>query len=420
MGDRSHLEIDTVAESGIANTRGLRMSVVSGQRLNRSNIAFFGLGLLNNACYVIMIAGAPLVSKGSVGLVYLCAVVPGVMMKLSAPYWFHLISYRLRMVVASILMVQSFALVGFGSSRSVQLLGVVCAALQSSLGESSCLALSSRFEMSVVTWWSSGTGLAGVFGYAWVAMLHIALGLSFRATLLSALVLPILWLYVFFKLLAPDMGPEVTVVEDVNDDESQPLQGERGASSERNLAQHKMTIKQRFIFVLGLWPYCVPLFLVYFAEYAMQSGVWISIGFPVEDDSARKMFYTYSNWMYQLGVFISRSSGTFWQAEKPVLWVMPVLQSIFLIFFICVSMFHILYSWILLLPAFATGLLGGGVYVNAFMLISRDIAPNYREFSLGAASVADSIGVAAADVAGILLQGCLYKWNGLTGADFSC
>lgn len=43
-----------------------------------------------------------------------------------------------------------------------------------------------------------------------------------------------------------------------------------------------------------------------------------------------------------------------------------------------------------------------------------------REFSLGAASLADSVGVALADVAGILIQGCLFRANGLSGADFAC
>ena len=43
-----------------------------------------------------------------------------------------------------------------------------------------------------------------------------------------------------------------------------------------------------------------------------------------------------------------------------------------------------------------------------------------REFSLGAASLADSLGVALADACGILIQGCLFKANGLPGADFAC
>jgi battenin len=68
----------------------------------------------------------------------------------------------------------------------------------------------------------------------------------------------------------------------------------------------------------------------------------------------------------------------------------------------------------------AAGLLGGGCYVNAFNLISKEVEPQHREFSLGAASLADSVGVALADVTGILIQGCLFKANGLAGAAFKC
>lgn len=398
-----YLEIDRIMANG-----------GDEKRRRRHVIAFFLLGLLNNACYVIMIAGAPSVSSGSVGLVFLCAVVPGILAKASAPYWFHLVSYSLRILVASVLMALSFTLVAMGSLKSIQLLGVVCAALQSSLGEASCLAMSSLFggETSrLITFWSSGTGFAGIFGYAWVALFHVYMGLSFRTTLLSALVLPVVWLLCYFKILEFPMEFDVPSHDDERD---------RLISNNKSEVSSSMPARERLSFVLGLWPYTIPLFLVYFAEYAMQSGVWISIGFPVDDEVARKLFYTYSNWCYQVGVFVSRSSGTLWQAEKPMLWLMPILQILFLGFFTWISISHIWYNWGLLVPAFATGLLGGFTYVNAFTLISRDIAPRYREFSLAAASVADSIGVAAADVVGILLQGCLYKANGLAGADFSC
>ncbi len=36
-------------------------------------------------------------------------------------------------------------------------------------------------------------------------------------------------------------------------------------------------------------------------------------GFPVSSEQARKRFYVYSNWLYQAGVFLSRSSGMLWQ-----------------------------------------------------------------------------------------------------------
>ena len=50
------------------------------------------------------------------------------------------------------------------------------------------------------------------------------------------------------------------------------------------------------------------------------------------------------------------------------------------------------------------GLLGGAVYVNAFTLISHQVDPALREFSLAAASLGDSLGIACADIAGILIQ----------------
>ena len=78
-------------------------------------------------------------------------------------------------------------------------------------------------------------------------------------------------------------------------------------------------------------------------------------------------------------------------------------------------------GWSLLVPAFATGLLGGAVYVNAFTLIDREVQPAYREFSLTTASVADCIGIIAADVTSMFVQACLYKSIGIAEqADLSC
>lgn len=152
----------------------------------------------------------------------------------------------------------------------------------------------------------------------------------------------------------------------------------------------------------------------------MQSGAWTAIGFPVSDESARKKFYVYANWSYQAGVFISRSSGTIWQAGFAALWAMPIMQCGMLAFFLVNAVVKFWYNWSLLVPCFVTGLLGGAVYVNAFTLISRNVEPRVREFSLGAASVADGIGVALADAVGILIQGCLFRVNNLDGADFKC
>lgn len=417
----------------------------------RNLCSFWLLGLLNNSCYVIMIAGANNISQSAVGLVYLCAVLPGIACKASAPYWFHLVPYSSRAIMSAVLMMLSFFIVATVNSRGLQLVGVVFASLQSSLGEASCLALSSHFDSrQTITMWSSGTGFAGVFGYAWVAAIHLLLGLTFKVTLLIALVLPISWIAVFFVLLESPDGRKKQLDELFSKDSSlansamhaldesvqllpeseanreslwsgnSTLEEESSHSDRKHTATERLTIWDRFHLVLNLWPYTVPLFLVYFAEYSMQSGVWPSIGFPVEDEAARHRFYVFGNWLYQAGVFLSRSSGTLWQAEKKTLWAMPIAQILFLLFFIIVSIFKIVYNWWLLFPCFVTGLLGGAVYVNAFTLISRDVEPEMKEFSLAAASVADSSGIALADYVGIILQGCIFKANGLSGADFQC
>lgn len=181
-----------------------------------------------------------------------------------------------------------------------------------------------------------------------------------------------------------------------------------------------MTFKQRLQVTLQLWPYMVPLFVVYFAEYAMQSGTWTAIGFPVTSADARHRFYLYSNWMYQAGVCVSRSSGMLYQANRMVLWLMPGLQCLLLAFFTIDAVTHTWYNWGLLSLCFLAGLLGGAVYVNSFTLLSKEVEPGLREFSLSAACVADSLGIACADVAAIAIQGCLFRWQNLPGAAYSC
>jgi battenin len=201
----------------------------------------------------------------------------------------------------------------------------------------------------------------------------------------------------------------------------------------------------------------LPLFIVYFSEYAMQSGTWAAIGFPVEDEGARKKFYEYANWLYQAGVFVSRSSGTLVQANMLVLQLMPVLQTALLVLFTFIAVYQFLYGWGLLAVCFVVGLLGGGVYappqpitrasptpraltlssaslalpsalasparryVNAFTRISVDVEKGPRqEVALAIVSVADSFGILFADVAGLFLQACIYKHHGLDGAKMTC
>ncbi|CAM9752280.1 unnamed protein product [Choristocarpus tenellus] len=174
----------------------------------RTAAAFWVLGLINNSGYVIMMAGAKKIAPGGVGLVFLADVLPSLVTKLTAPYWFHLVPYSWRVWICSTLMVLSFVTVGYGNSTGVQLLGVAFSSLQGGLGEASFLALAAFYDTATaLTAWSSGTGFAGVFGYAWVFFFQFIVRTSFEATLLWACSLALALLYTFFQILGePDRG----------------------------------------------------------------------------------------------------------------------------------------------------------------------------------------------------------------------
>lgn len=111
-------------------------------------------------------------------------------------------SYRVRVIAASVLMMLSFTTVSQGLETRIQLAGVVFSSLQGSLGETSCLALASLYNTPrALTAWSSGTGFAGIFGYAWVFFFRFVLEKSLRSTLQMAHLLAVAWLLTYFVLL---------------------------------------------------------------------------------------------------------------------------------------------------------------------------------------------------------------------------
>ena len=77
-------------------------------------MAFFFLGLLNNCPWVLMLACATNISAGGVALVFISNQIPGLLVKLTAPYWFHTVSYKVRIKMGSLAMGIACFLVGCG------------------------------------------------------------------------------------------------------------------------------------------------------------------------------------------------------------------------------------------------------------------------------------------------------------------
>ena len=116
---------------------------------------------------------------------------------------------------------------------------------------------------------------------------------------------------------------------------------------------------------------------------------------------------------FRLGVFISRSSGNMWSASLPILWLMPFLQVVNLYFFWYDSIHQFWYNYYLLLPCFFAGLLGGGVYVQGYSRVNKDLPMEQREFAIASVGLADSLGIFIADILSLYIQSCIYQQNNL-------
>ena len=309
-------------------------SILSPRTSLVSPWAFWALGLLNNTSFVIMVASAKSISDGGTALVFLSNSLPSLIVKLSAPYWFDRVSYDKRMMVACALMIAAFGIVALFAtghhsrlSLYMQLLGCVFVSIQCGMGEASLLALAGKSDVgreknACLTAFSSGTGLAGVFGFMWNFVWIDWFGLPLNFALCLGNVLALFYFGIYYNCVReprsvaavpcntcsglhrdectadgfePSSSHDLADVDCSDGSAAEELEDEEGAPSVA--ACEDMTASQRLVAVLRLWPYMIPLFVVYAAEYSLQAGTWTAIGFPVDDEAARDQFYKYSNWL---------------------------------------------------------------------------------------------------------------------------
>ena len=179
---------------------------------------------------------------------------------------------------------------------------------------------------------------------------------------------------------------------------------------------HRLRRTQKLFF-----PYMLPLFLVYVAEYTINQGVSPTLLFGVEKPLGERPvpsppfehfrdFYPTYNTIYQLGVFISRSSHLLVRIHA--LYPPSLLQCLNLVILILQALFPFFPNvYLVFLVIFWEGLLGGAVYVNTFAQVSEDLTGAEREFSLGAVTVADSAGICIAGFVGLWLEGALCRFQ---------
>ncbi|CAK7262544.1 battenin CLN3 protein [Sporothrix epigloea] len=445
-------------------------------------VSFWLFGLINNVLYVIILSAAQdLVGTLPKGVVLLADVVPSFATKLVAPYFIHHVPYAARIPIFVALSSAGMLLIATTpalASVAVKLFGVVLASLSSGGGELSFLGLTHYYGPLSLAAWGSGTGAAGLVGAGLYVLLTEWLQISVRASLLSSAVLPVVMLLSFFLLLPREpmqyagvsggfprkqstvyspvhrqdadreqedgtsdvderdrfAAADGSVVaasayaagicnsdddddDDGNDEEaSRARHGYRRGNSSAGTFQANLARARALFF-----PYMLPLLLVYIAEYTINQGVAPTLLFPLERSpfSEYRAFYPFYGFLYQLGVFISRSSTPFVRIHR--LYLPSLLQVANLAILTAQAVYFDSFLpsvYIVFVIVFWEGLLGGAVYVNTFAEIMETMPAADREFSLGATSVSDSGGICVAGLLGMVMEVRLCSWQVQHGRDW--
>ncbi|CAB4256859.1 similar to Saccharomyces cerevisiae YJL059W YHC3 Vacuolar membrane protein involved in the ATP- dependent transport of arginine into the vacuole and possibly in balancing ion homeostasis [Maudiozyma barnettii] len=386
-------------------------------------LCFWIFGLINNILYVVILSAAIDIVDTDIpkSLVLLVDILPSLTIKLLSPFFIQRIRYGYRIILLIILSCVGMILVSL-KDLWICLLGVGLASLSSGFGEVTFLQLTHMYKEISLNGWSSGTGGAGLFGSAVYWLVTTVLHIPIHISLLLFSILPFGFLlyfrlgtYVEYQALP---NPEITTI----DIEAPELEPELGVfigdhSNEESISSHVLeTLAKLKVLVV---PYMLPLTTVYFFEYLINQAVSPTLLFPIATPDENSMshlslFHKYRDYyvtysiLYQIGVFISRSTAHSFRVKK--LYILSFLQAINLFIVLLQSTNYIVHQpWSIMVLIVYEGLLGGSSYVNTFLNVLSNVRPQDREFALGSVSIADSLGILLAALVGMKLEPTLCQ-----------
>jgi battenin len=358
-----------------------------------------------------------------------------------------LIPYSIRIVIFAALSTCGMLAVALSptatnaDSITAKIAGIILANISSGAGEVNFLSLTHYYGPFSLAAWGSGTGGAGLIGAGAYAVLTTEIGVSVHATLLGSALLPIIMLLSFFMLLpraplqaarrkeleyqsvptdideAVDEDRETAGLLEQSSDSSSTAYSKSGQNwIKRALSDLKAKLLRARTLII---PYMVPLFLVYTAEYTINQGVAPTLLFPLKESPFKhyRAFYPTYGALYQLGVFISRSSLALFRIRA--LYIPSFLQVLNLVVLIAHAMYPLIPNvYFVFAIVLWEGLLGGLVYVSTYAAVREDIPEEDREFSLGAVTVSDSAGICLAGFIGVGLEKTLCNWQVSHGRDW--
>uniref|UniRef100_A0A671FZ43 Battenin n=1 Tax=Rhinolophus ferrumequinum TaxID=59479 RepID=A0A671FZ43_RHIFE len=385
----------------------------------KNAMGFWLLGLCNNFSYVVMLSAAhdilrhqrapgnqslvdpdPLPAPHSnssrfdcnsisTAAVLLADILPTLVIKLLAPLGLHLLPYSPRVLVSGACAAGSFILVAFSHSVVTSLCGVVLASISSGLGEVTFLSLTAFYPRAVISWWSSGTGGAGLLG----ALSYLGLtqaGLSPQHTLLSMLGVPALLLASYFFLLTSPEPQDPGGEEEAERAARQPLMSSEAPEESKPDASPTLSLQERW------------------TVFKVRRVAVFELLFFRNTSLSHAQQYRWYQMLYQAGVFVSRSSLRCFHIR--FIWALALLQCLNLAFLLADVVLSFLPSiYFVFLIILYEGLLGGAAYVNTFHNIALETSDRHREFAMAAACVSDTLGISLSGLVALPLHNFLCR-----------
>lgn len=273
-------------------------------------LCFWIFGLVNNVLYVVILSAAiDLVGpQAPKAIVLLADVLPAFFVKVTAPFFMHIIPYNLRIASLIVLSFIGMIIIAYSNSVVFRLGGIVLASLSSGIGEISFLQLTHFYEGWALPGFSSGTGAAGLVGSFAFLVLTTWMGLSTKTALIIFSVIPFTFWGAFgFLLPASDtslttkyhsLNPELGDEEQVAPDQIVDSAGMMVTDSVLSVKSIQATLQRLRPLVI---PYMMPLMTVYIAEYIINQGISPTLLFPIEEmpfSRYRDAYVTYGT-LYQ-------------------------------------------------------------------------------------------------------------------------
>ncbi|KAI6112369.1 batten's disease protein Cln3 [Pisolithus thermaeus] len=434
---------------------------MTGERrlLLKLGLSFFIFGLINNVLYVIILSAAldlvpPSTPKG---IIAFCNITPGLIANFGWSYILRgKIGYTRRIVGCSLLSFTGMLAVALHESLLSRLLGICLASFSSGLGSITYVQLSTTYSPAAIgghsigrvqriplatlcsmtfSYWSSGTGAAGLFGaFLWWKLR----GLGVETGIGISSVLPFVLPFTYFVLLpapAAFLNPTASIaysalpLDDTEIPTNDTSEGSSLLENEYKSESIFLTTADKLRLLRPMVSkYMLPLFCVYLYEYTINQGIAPTLLYPVPSPERYSLlskiihsvrdYYPLWQLVYQITVFISRSTISLGIPPVPVrLLPLPaVVQFAILITLAYESAFGIFsedYEGRSIVFVFVLisieGICGGLSYVNVFYRINqerpnpsnvenKELEKQAREFKIGSLAFSDGCGILLASL----------------------